>query len=128
MTITEAFNFYVTAGIIAALLHILSMLLRKQSASSILKVAAVTLIAWPLLPILYLKFLKYLEQRKKPLGERPSAEIMLQGVKMHFEGMPHIVIAYDTEKEHLHIYSNTSDKGRLALLKNAIKAHEEQES
>lgn len=126
--IISIYNAYIIIGLIVMLLHVLSMMSRKQTTRNILRLAVVTFAAWPALPFLYWKFRKILKQQELPLPARDSAPAMLKAVRAHFDNMPFVVIAYDIEKENLHVYSNGSRKNRAELLKHAIEANEESES
>lgn len=120
-TLLEA---YINVSVVATLLHVLSMVWRKHPAPTILRVASITFVAWPLLPIMYWKYRQYLAQQKTPLEQRDSSPAMLLAVRKHFDEMPFIVVAYDPASEKLHFYSSTSQKGRAALLKHATAANE----
>lgn len=126
--IISIYNAYIIIGLIIMLLHVLSMMSRNQSTGRILRIAAITFAAWPAMPFLYWKFKKYLRQQELPLPDRDSAPAMLKAVRAHFDNMPFVVIAYDVEKENLHVYSNGSRKNREQLLKHATEANEESES
>lgn len=126
--IISIYNAYIIIGLIVMLLHVLSMISRNQSTGRILRIAAITFAAWPVMPFLYWKFRKILKQQELPLADRDSVSVMLKAVRKHFNGMPFVVIAYDIEKENLHVYSNGSRKNRAELLKHATEANEESES
>jgi hypothetical protein len=120
------YNAYIIVGAIATLLHIFSMVARKQNNGTILRMAVFTFAAWPALPWLYMKYRKYRKNLGKPLAQRDSVHAMLKATRNHFDERPFIVVAYDTEKEALHVYSSTSKVGRDALLKHAMAANDEQ--
>lgn len=123
--LTTILNVYVTIGAVATLLHIFSMVARKQNNGTILRMAVFTFAAWPALPWLYMKYRKYRKNLEKPLAQRDSVHTMLKAARNHFDKRPFIVVAYDPELEHLHVYSSTGQEGRAALLKHAIAANNE---